>query len=80
MAVVRYYAGARVAAGVSEEQVYADDLAVLLARLRDRHGEPLTRVLTACSFLVDGEPAHPDRPTELTERATVDVLPPFAGG
>jgi sulfur-carrier protein len=36
-------------------------------------------VLAASSFLVDGLAAH-DRSAPLPAEATVDVLPPFAGG
>ena len=76
---VRYFAGARAAAGVSVEPVAAatlDDLARVLA---DRHGERLAMVLKAASFLVDGLACH-DRQATLPPGATVDVLPPFAGG
>lgn len=79
MATVRYFAGARAASGVSSEQVPAGTLAELLADLADRHGAPLTRVLSAASFLVDGVAAH-DHAVPLGAGATVDVLPPFAGG
>lgn len=76
---VRYFAGARAAAGVTEETVPARDLADLLAGLSDAHGAGLAKVLTACSFLVDGVAAR-DRSVRLTPGGTVDVLPPFAGG
>jgi molybdopterin synthase sulfur carrier subunit len=79
VATVRYFAAARAAAGVGTEDVPAGSLKELVDALELRHGAPLARVLTACSFLVDGlscrEPA-----TTLTEASTVDVLPPFAGG
>jgi molybdopterin synthase sulfur carrier subunit len=75
---VRYFAGARAAAGVAEESVGAVSLAGLLADLQVMHGERLARVLTACSFLVDGVAAHGD--AALPAGCTVDVLPPFAGG
>ncbi|MFP7832603.1 MoaD/ThiS family protein [Marisediminicola sp. LYQ134] len=42
-------------------------------------GSDLERVLSRCSFLVDGL-ATTDRTVELASGATVDVLPPFAGG
>jgi sulfur-carrier protein len=79
MATVRYFAAARAATGVEAEAVPAGSLKELVEALELRHGDRLSRVLTACSFLVDGlsgrEPA-----TTLTEASTVDVLPPFAGG
>ncbi|HEY8473201.1 MAG TPA: MoaD/ThiS family protein [Natronosporangium sp.] len=79
MVTVRYFAGARAAAGVREEQLPAGTLDELVAALADRHGERLAAVLRVASFLVDGVRC-PDRAQPLPDRATVDVLPPFAGG
>ena len=89
---VRYYAGARAAAGRAEETLPADQtsgaeesfpaaggLDDLIALLSRRHGPRLAAVLTVASFLVDGIAWH-DRQTPLPGGATVDVLPPFAGG
>ena len=77
---VRYFAGARAAAnGVSAEQAEADSLEALKQLLTDRHGERLGVVLKAASFLVDGLACHDPR-AALPANATVDVLPPFAGG
>jgi molybdopterin converting factor small subunit len=76
---VRYFAGAQAAAGMAQEQVNASTVDDLVARLTATHGAALTRVLAASTFLVDGvsvrEPSY-----RLTDGATVDVLPPFAGG
>jgi molybdopterin converting factor small subunit len=79
MVEVRYFAGARAAAGRSAENVDADSLNDLAAILAERHGERLAMVLKAASFLVDGLACH-DRQAALPAGATVDVLPPFAGG
>jgi sulfur-carrier protein len=76
---VRYFAGARAAAGVDTENRDAASLDELVGQLVGDHSEKLERVLTACSFLVDGTTTR-DRATALTPGATVDVLPPFAGG
>jgi sulfur-carrier protein len=79
MVLVRYFAGARAAAGLAEEKVSAstvDDLSRVLAAT---HGQRLAKVLAACSYLVDGVACH-DRNTTLDDGVTVDVLPPFAGG
>ena len=76
---VRYFAGARAAAGVDTEARDAASLEQLVGQLVADHGERLERVLTACSFLVDGTQAH-DRAAPLPPGAVVDVLPPFAGG
>ncbi len=76
---VRYFAGARAAAGVDVEIREAGSLDELVGQMVDAHGEKLERVLTACSFLVDGTSAR-DRAMTLSPGAVVDVLPPFAGG
>ncbi|GAA3280516.1 MULTISPECIES: MoaD/ThiS family protein [Dactylosporangium] len=78
MLVVRYFAGARAAAGVPEEKVEAATLGELVAAVTaDR--PRLAGVVTACSFLVDGT-SWRDQSATLPASATVDVLPPFAGG
>ena len=76
---MRYFAGARAAAGVDTETREAATLDQLVAQIVDSHGERLERVLTACSFLVDGTSTR-DRAQALQPGAVVDVLPPFAGG
>lgn len=77
---VRYFAGARAAAGRVEEDAPAGlDRDGFVAELTSRHGDRLGRVLSAASFLVDGTVWH-DRHAPLPAGATVDVLPPFAGG
>lgn len=79
---VRYFAGARAAAGVPQESLRVPSGATvddLLATLRTRHGDALSRVLTASSFLADGVAVR-DRSAALTDGAELDVLPPFAGG
>lgn len=76
---VRYFAGAAEAAGCEQEPLEASTLADLRTAMLTRHGKPLERVLTRCSLLVDGRRTDaPDTP--LPAGATVDVLPPFAGG
>lgn len=82
MVLVRYFAGARAAAGVDAEPV---DLAPegtvddVLETIVARHGDPLQRVLRSASFLLD-EVAVRDRSARPSANATLDVLPPFAGG
>jgi len=79
MVLVRYFAGARAAAGVPEEKVAAATLGELLEAAAAAHGERLGHVLTVCSFLVDGTTTR-DRALPLSPGSVVDVLPPFAGG
>jgi molybdopterin synthase sulfur carrier subunit len=76
---VRYFAGARAAAGVDTETREAGSLDELVGQIVATHGERLEKVLTACSFLVDGTSTR-DRALVLTPGTVVDVLPPFAGG
>ena len=76
---VRYFAGARAASGVDTEVRDAASLDELVGQIVADHGERLERVLTACSFLVDGTSTR-DRALQLSPGSVVDVLPPFAGG
>ena len=82
---VRYFAGAKAAAGLGEESVIvpvpgsgAPTVAGLVEVIVQRHGPRLAQVLTACTFLVDEVAGGSDRP--LRDGVQVDVLPPFAGG
>ena len=79
---VRYFAGAKAAAGTRSESVSlpagatVDDLVSALAA---DHGDALARVLAAASFLLDEVAVH-ERSTVPADGAVFDVLPPFAGG
>lgn len=81
---IHYFAAARAAAGVAEEEVGEyPTLEHLLADASLRHPAPHTglalgEVLTRCTFLVDG--CRADRDAPLAGASRVDVLPPFAGG
>ncbi len=83
--LVRYWAAAKAAAGLPDERYAAPtDLGDLLDAIRARHGSDsrLADVLRRCSYLVDEvSPGRRDA-TEVAvlPGATVDVLPPFAGG
>ncbi|MFI6457600.1 MoaD/ThiS family protein [Streptosporangium amethystogenes] len=78
---VRYWAAAKDAAGIAEEPFEAETLAELMTKITPGR-EELARVLRRSSFLVNGDPvgrrAH--ETIVLAEGATVEVLPPFAGG
>jgi molybdopterin synthase sulfur carrier subunit len=81
---IRYWAAAKDAAGMAEESVEAVTLAAALAGvLAGRPGEDrLRQVLLRSSFLVNGLPVHrgAHEETLLKDGATIEVLPPFAGG
>lgn len=79
MLTVRYWAGARAAAGTSEEQVAVAPLADVLGALTARRPD-LERTLAVCSFLLDGARLSRDSTEPLPAGAVLDVLPPFAGG
>ena len=73
---VRYWAGAKRAAGRAEEPFEVSTLHELRAALRAR--PELSTVSEVASFLVDG--ARVADTATLSDGAEVDVLPPFAGG
>ena len=80
MLTVRYFAAARAAAGVLEEKLPPEPtLGALRSTLIAAHGDRLATVLTVASFLVDGVSCRADD-HRLPADATIDVLPPFAGG
>jgi sulfur-carrier protein len=74
---VRYWAGAREAAGHDEEGLTADRVGDLVEQLTHRT-PALAEVLGVSSLLVDGLVAPPSR--VLADGEVVEVLPPFAGG
>ena len=84
---VRYWAAARAAAGVNEDRI-ATDGPLSLAEVRDRalalHPEAggLARVIAACSVLVGDTPVGRRDAAEVmvSPGASVEFLPPFAGG
>lgn len=75
---VRYWAGARSAAGVAEETVgdvrTVGDLVGRIVAARPALGP----VLPVCTVLVGGRASSGDDP--VPPGAVVEVLPPFAGG
>lgn len=80
---VRYWAAAKAAAGVSEQQVTADTLAAALAAVTgasDRRA--LRAVLARSSFLIDESPVgrRAAESVQLRDGNVIEVLPPFAGG
>lgn len=79
MAQVRYFAAAAEQAGLAEEQVQASTVGQLHESLTQAHGAGFAHVLAQCSVLVDGS-ATTDPTTLLPPHATIDILPPFAGG
>jgi len=79
---LRYYAAARAAAnGLDEEVIETESPAAALRASARRHGEPMRRVQSVCSFLQDGRALRPEAAAvPVAGPVTIDVLPPFAGG
>ena len=79
---LHYWAGARAAAGVAEEEIDARSVAEALQFACDQRSDPrFDKVIKASSVLIDGLTAHQvdlDRP--LSAPVRVEILPPFAGG
>ncbi len=81
MVSLYYWAGARAAAGVATESFSSTCVAEAIGQAEAARDDRFSRVLRACSFLIDGLAASPaDLNRVLTEPVRVDVLPPFAGG
>jgi molybdopterin converting factor small subunit len=79
---VRYFAGARAAAGVDEELLAlpaGSTVADAARTASEQHGEKLSGVLRSCSFLLNGVAVR-SRTIRLSDGVQLDVLPPFAGG
>lgn len=76
MITIRLFAAAADAVGTKQLQVQADTVADIINHLSD--AKTTSQVISRCSFVVDGARATPH--TVLQSGATVDVLPPFAGG
>ena len=80
VALVRYWAGARAAAGVTEESLPGGTLDEVLDAARSSRDEAFAKVLSMCSFVVDEQPVGRATETAVAEDSVVEVLPPFAGG
>ena len=79
---LHYWAGARAAAGVAEEEIEARSVAEALQLACLARSDPrFDRVIEGSSLLIDGRAAHQqDLERQLGESVQVEVLPPFAGG
>ncbi len=76
--LVRFWAGARAAAGADEERLTGvATVGELVARLAASH-PGLGPVLPVCSVLIGGRAGSGDDP--VPPGAVVEILPPFAGG
>lgn len=84
--LVRYWAGARAAAGTAEDTFDVDgelSLSALVTRVLQRHpDERMARTVAVCSVLVGDRPVRSQDPDTvvITPGSVVELLPPFAGG
>lgn len=81
-ATVRYFGGAKAAAGTGSERValpLGATIEDLVVTLTATHGDPLARVFAVASFLLDEVAVH-HRSAVIHDGAVLDVLPPSAGG
>jgi len=82
--LVRYWAGARAAAGRSEDRVGAGSLEEVLAAALalQPDNDRLARVVAICSILIgDAVVSGRDHASvDVPDGAVVELLPPFAGG
>ena len=84
--VVRYWAGARAAAGTAEDVLEATGeltLTDVVAQVLERHpGEQMARTVGVCSVLLGDQPVRSQDPDSVVVRPgdVVELLPPFAGG
>ncbi|MCU0284578.1 MAG: hypothetical protein MUD13_11905 [Candidatus Nanopelagicales bacterium] len=80
MVTFRLFAAARAAAGRAEVQVPAGPVAAAVAALLAEAPDRLADVVAISSLVSDGRRLDPASGDQLPAGATVDVLPPFAGG
>ncbi|MCF6376228.1 MoaD/ThiS family protein [Nocardioides KLBMP 9356] len=83
---VRYWAGARAAAGTAEDSFDVDGeltLSDVVARVLERHpGDRMSRTVAVCSVLLGDRPVRSQDPATVVVApgSVVELLPPFAGG
>jgi len=84
---MRYWASARAAAGTDSDALEVlgpVSLAELVSRVRAAHADStrFSEVLACCSVMVGDRPVTTDDPASVMVQpgATVEFLPPFAGG
>jgi sulfur-carrier protein len=75
---VRYWAGARAAAGVESDLVGDCETVADAVAAVDALHPGLASVTAVSTLLLDGRATHRDQP--LPEGSVLEVLPPFAGG
>ncbi len=83
---VRYWAGARAAAGTAEDSFEVEGdvtLAEVVGLVLERHpGDRMARTVAVCSVLLGDRPVRSQDPATVVVApgSVVELLPPFAGG
>ena len=83
---VRYWAGARAAAGTAQDEFAVDgtvSLADLVSLVLERHPDDrMARTVAVCSVLLGDQPVRSQDPSSVlvAPGSVVELLPPFAGG
>jgi molybdopterin synthase sulfur carrier subunit len=75
---VRYWAGARAAAGVESDVVEGRSTVADVVAAVDAFHPGLGAVTAVSTLLLDGRAAHRDQ--HVPDGSVLEVLPPFAGG
>ncbi|MDQ3896271.1 MAG: MoaD/ThiS family protein, partial [Actinomycetota bacterium] len=78
MAVLRLFAAAREAAGLTSAEIPGATVAEVVDEARRRYGDRFSAVVAASKVWLNGEPARPDMPVTATD--VVAILPPVSGG
>ncbi|NNN19568.1 MAG: MoaD/ThiS family protein [Acidimicrobiaceae bacterium] len=78
MVTVKFFAGAREAAGESSTQVEADSVQAAIDAVIVAHGDVLARMISISKIWLNGEPAEPAAPVSSGDE--IAVLPPVSGG
>jgi molybdopterin synthase sulfur carrier subunit len=78
VAVLRLFAAAREAAGITSDRFDAVTIGAVLDQAVDRYGPAFAAVLAGSRVWLNGDPATPDQP--VTDGDEVAVLPPVSGG
>lgn len=78
MAVVRFFAQAKDAAGCGRAEIPGATVAEVIAGCEARYGDGLRRIIETSRVWVNGEFSSPDQ--AVTDGDEVAVLPPVSGG
>ena len=78
MATLKFFAGAREAAGQTSTVIAADTVGELLEAAVKIYGKDLEKMIGMCRIWLNGEQAEPSQALKDTDE--VAILPPISGG